>query len=200
MRIFGPAGPAPDISRAWRSATVHRRPSRASRRRWPFWAWCCPSVDFLLLFGAADTAQRRSASVARSCRSRRRTCAEGTTGHQPNLGFCLLVSQQTLALYFFFAFFCASSFFLLAPRNRCRSRWHSIGLPSCPSAVVVYLLHARGEAQHRQTECQRPGPTRRLLFLGPRQDEAAKYLSVNFTRRPVPRGSFRGLLARRTTH
>ena len=73
-------------------------------------------------------------------------------GHQPNLGFCLLVSQQTLALYFFFAFFCASSFFLLAPRNRCRSRWHSIGLPSCPSAVVVYLLHARGEAQHRQTE------------------------------------------------
>lgn len=121
-------------------------------------------------------------------------------GHQPNLGFCLLVSQQTLALYFFFAFFCASSFFLLAPRNRCRSRWHSIGLPSCPSAVVVYLLHARGEAQHRQTECQRPGPTRRLLFLGPRQDEAAKYLSVNFTRRPVPRGSFRGLLARRTTH
>ena len=94
-------------------------------------------------------------------------------GHQPNLGFCLLVSQQTLALYFFFAFFCASSFFLLAPRNRCRSRWHSIGLPSCPSAVVVYLLHARGEAQHRQTECQRPGPTRRLLFLGPRQDESS---------------------------
>ena len=87
-------------------------------------------------------------------------------GHQPNLGFCLLVSQQTLALYFFFAFFCASSFFLLAPRNRCRSRWHSIGLPSCPSAVVVYLLHARGEAQHRQTECQRPGPTAPLTFFG----------------------------------
>ena len=34
-------------------------------------------------------------------------------GHQPNLGFCLLVSQQTLALYFFFAFFCAFFFFFV---------------------------------------------------------------------------------------
>ena len=32
-------------------------------------------------------------------------------GHQPNLGFCLLVSQQTLALYFFLAFFALLLFF-----------------------------------------------------------------------------------------
>ena len=165
-RIFGPAGPAPDISRAWRSATVHLRPSRASRRRWPLWAWCCPSVDFLLLFGAADTCAACSASVARSCRARWRTCAEGTTRPPAKPGLLLASVSTDASALFFSCVFCAFSFFLLAPRNRCRSRWHSIGLPSCPSAVVVYLLHARGEAQHRQTECQRPGPTAPLTFFG----------------------------------
>ena len=101
MRIFGPAGPAPDISRAWRSAAVHRRPSRASRRRWPLWAWCCPSVDFLLLFGAADTCAACSASVARSCRARWRTCAEGTTRPPAKPGLLLAsVSTDASALFF----------------------------------------------------------------------------------------------------
>ena len=86
-------------------------------------------------------------------------------GHQPNLGFCLLVSQHTLALYFF-CVFCASFFLLAHRRNRCRSRWHSIGLPSWPFCSGGYLLHARGEAQHRQTECQRPGPTAPITFFG----------------------------------
>ena len=124
-------------------------------------------------------------------------------GHQPNLGFCLLVSQQTLALYFFLAFFALLLFFCWRLGIAAGAAGIRLGCHLGPSAPVVYLLHARGEAQHRQTECQRPGPTAPLtffLFLGPRQDEAAKYLSVNFTRRPVPRGSFRGLLARRTTH
>ena len=163
-RIFGPAGPAPDISRSWRSATVHRRPSRASRRRWPLWACCCPSVDFLLLFGAADTAQRRSASVARSRRSRRRTCAEGTTGHQPNLGFCLLVSQQTLALYFFLAFFALLLFFCWRLGIAAGAAGIRLGCHLGPSAVLVYVLDARGVRNTGQ-QIAAPGPIARLTFF-----------------------------------
>ena len=118
VRIFGPAGPAPDISRAWRSATVHRRPSRASRRRWPFWAWCCPSVDFLLLFGAADTCAACSASVARSCRARWRTCAEGTTRPPAKPGLLLAsVSTDASALFFFCVFLRFFFFFVGASES-----------------------------------------------------------------------------------
>ena len=88
-------------------------------------------------------------------------------GHQPNLGFCLLVSQQTLALYFFFAFFCASSFFLLAPRNRCRGRWHSIGLPSWPFCSIGLRSRRPRRAQHRPTDAAHSAA---YFFLGPRQD------------------------------
>ena len=167
VRIFGPAGPAPDISRAWRSATVHRRPSRASRRRWPFWAWCCPSVDFLLLFGAADTCAACSASVARSCRARWRTCAEGTTRPPAKPGLLLASVSTDASALFFSCVFCASSFFLLAPRNRCRGRWHSIGLPSWPFCSIGLRSRRPRRAQHRPTVCS-ARPTARLTFFGGR--------------------------------
>ena len=80
-----------------------------------------------------------------------------------NLGFCLLVSQQTLALYFFFAFallFCCCWRGGAARLTRTR-----LGCHLGPSAPVVYLLHARGEAQHRQTEAS-TGRRRGLLFFG----------------------------------
>ena len=38
-------------------------------------------------------------------------------GHQPNLGFCLLVSQQTLALYFFLRFLRFFFFFVGASES-----------------------------------------------------------------------------------
>ena len=120
-------------------------------------------------------------------------------GHQPNLGFCLLVSQQTLALYFFLRFLRFFFFFVGASES----------LPEPLAfdwAAILALLHRwftfyTPEAR-RNTGKQKPAPADGAVyfFLGPHQDEAAKYLSVNFTRRPVPRGSFRGLLARRTTH
>ena len=86
-------------------------------------------------------------------------------GHQPNLGFCLLVSQQTLALYFFFFAF-ALLFCCCWRGGAARLTRTRLGCHLGPSAPVVYLLHARGEAQHRQTECQRPGPTAPLTFFG----------------------------------
>ena len=165
VRIFGLAGPAPDISRAWRSATLHRRPSRASRRRWPLWAWCCPSVDFLLLFGAADTCAACSASVARSCRARWRTCAEGTTRPPAKPGLLLASVSTDASALFFFCVFCASSFFLLAPRNRCRSRWHSIGLPSWPfcSGGLPSTRPRRGATQANRMPA--PGPDSAVYFF-----------------------------------
>ena len=128
------------------------------------WAWCCPSVDFLLLFGAADTCAACSASVARSCRARWRTCAEGTTRPPAKPGLLLASVSTDASALFFFCVFCASSFFLLAPRNRCRGRWHSIGLPSWPFCSGGLCSRRRGDAQHRQTECQRPGDSAVYFF------------------------------------
>ena len=199
VRIFGPAGPAPDISRAWRSATVHRRPSRASRRRWPLWACCCPSVDFLLLFGAADTCAACSASVARSCRARWRTCAEGTTRPPAKPGLLLASVSTDASALFFFAFFALLLFFCWRLGIAAGAAGTRLG---CHLALLQWWFTFYTPEARRNTGKQNASARarqRRLLFLGPRQDEAAKYLSVNFTRRPVPRGSFRGLLARRTT-
>ena len=144
VRIFGPAGPAPDISRAWRSATVHLRPSRASRRRWPLWAWCCPSVDFLLLFGAADTCAACSAFVARSCRARWRTCAEGTTRPPAKPGLLLASVSTDASALFFFAFFALLLFFCWRLGIAAGAAGIRLGCHLGPSAVVVYLLDARG--------------------------------------------------------
>ena len=121
-------------------------------------------------------------------------------GHQPNLGFCLLVSQQTLALYFFLAFFALLLFFCWRLGIAAGAAGTRLG---CHLALLQWWFTFYTPEARRNTGKQNASARarqRRLLFLGPRQDEAAKYLSVNFTRRPVPRGSFRGLLARRTTH
>lgn len=120
-------------------------------------------------------------------------------GHQPNLGFCLLVSQQTLALYFFFFAF-ALLFCCCWRGGAARLTRTRLGCHLGPSAVVVTFYTPEARRNTGKQNASARARQRRLLFLGPRQDEAAKYLSVNFTRRPVPRGSFRGLLARRTTH
>ena len=166
VRIFGPAGPAPDISRAWRSATVHRRPSRASRRRWPFWAWCCPSVDFLLLFGAADTCAACSASVARSCRARWRTCAEGTTRPPAKPGLLLAsVSTDASALFFFCVFLRFFFFFVGASESLPEPLaldWAAI-LPFC-SGGLPSTRPRRGATQANRMPA--PGPDAPFTFFG----------------------------------
>ena len=120
-------------------------------------------------------------------------------GHQPNLGFCLLVSQNASALFFFafalFLFFCWRIGGIAAGAAGTRLGCH---LALLQWWFTFYTPEARRNTGKQNASAR--ARQRRLLFLGPRQDEAAKYLSVNFTRRPVPRGSFRGLLARRTTH
>ena len=165
VRIFGPAGPAPDISRAWRSATVHRRPSRASRRRWPLWAWCCPSVDFLLLFGAADTCAACSASVALSCRARWRTCAEGTTRPPAKPGLLLAsVSTDASALFFFCVFLRFFFFFVGASESLPEPLaldWAAI-LPFC-SGGLPSTRPRRGATQANRMPA--PGPDSAAYFF-----------------------------------
>ena len=127
--------------------------------------WCCPSVDFLLLFGAADTCAACSASVARSCRARWRTCAEGTTRPPAKPGLLLASVSTDASALFFSCVFCASSFFLLAPRNRCRSRWHSIGLPSWPFCTggLPSTRPRRGATQANRMPA--PGPDSAAYFF-----------------------------------
>ena len=80
----------------------------------------------------------------------------------------LLASVSTDASALFFScVFCASSFFLLAPRNRCRGRWHSIGLPSWPFCSIGLRSRRPRRAQHRPTVCS-ARPTARLTFFGGR--------------------------------
>ena len=155
------------------------------------WTSCC-------FLGQQTLAQRaRRPWLARV--ARRRTCAEGTTRPPAKPGLLLAsVSIDASALFFFafalFLFFCWRIGGIAAGAAGTRLGCH---LALLQWWFTFYTPEAR---RNTGKQNQRPGPTRRLLFLGPRQDEAAKYLSVNFTRRPVPRGSFRGLLARRTTH
>ena len=63
-------------------------------------------------------------------------------GHQPNLGFCLLVSQQTLALYFFFAFFALLLFFCWRLGIAAGAAGIRLGCHLGPSAVVACVLDA----------------------------------------------------------
>lgn len=63
-------------------------------------------------------------------------------GHQPNLGFCLLVSQQTLALYFFLAFFALLLFFCWRLGIAAGAAGIRLGCHLGPSAVVACVLDA----------------------------------------------------------
>ena len=92
-------------------------------------------------------------------------------GHQPNLGFCLLVSQQTLALYFF-CVFCASFLLLLAWRG-CPTHSYSIGLPSWPfcSGGLPSTRPRRGATHANRMPAPAVGAV--YFFLGPRQDESS---------------------------
>ena len=93
-------------------------------------------------------------------------------GHQPNLGFCLLVSQQTLALYFFFFAF-ALLFCCCWRGGAARLTRTRLGCHLGPSAVLVYVLDARGVRNTGKQNASARARQRRLLFLGPRQDEAS---------------------------
>ena len=131
--------------------------------------------------------------------ARRRTCAEGTTRPPAKPGLLLAsVSIDASALFFFafalFLFFCWRIGGIAAGAAGTRLGCH---LALLQWWFTFYTPEARRNTGKQNASAR--ARQRRLLFLGPRQDEAAKYLSVNFTRRPVPRGSFRGLLARRTT-
>ena len=86
-------------------------------------------------------------------------------GHQPNLGFCLLVSQQTLALYFFLAFFALLLFFCWRLGIAAGAAGIRLGCHLGPSAVLVYVLDARGVRNTGQ-QYAAPGRQRGLLFLG----------------------------------
>ena len=92
-------------------------------------------------------------------------------GHQPNLGFCLLVSQQTLALYFF-CVFCASFLLLLAWRG-CPTHSYSIGLPSWPFCTggLPSTRPRRGATHANRMPAPAVGAV--YFFLGPRQDESS---------------------------
>ena len=123
------------------------------------WTSCC-------FLGQQTLAQRaRRPWLARV--ARRRTCAEGTTRPPAKPGLLLASVSTDASALFFSCVFCASSFFLLAPRNRCRSRWHSIGLPSWPFCSIGLRSRRPRRAQHRPTDAAHSAA---YFFLGPRQD------------------------------
>ena len=165
-RRFARVGFAPTISRVCRNTTTHRRSSRASRRRWPLRGCCCPPADVLLLLRAAGTSRRRVVSVARSRRalgSRRRKMCEGTEGHR---SACVASVLRPLALYYFFAFFTLFLFFCgRVGRIAAGAAGIRLGCHLGPSAVLVYVLDARGVRNTGQ-QYAAPGRQRGLLFLG----------------------------------
>ena len=121
------------------------------------WTSCC-------FLGQQTLAQRaRRPWLARV--ARRRTCAEGTTRPPAKPGFCLLVSQQTLALYFFLAFFALLLFFCWRLGIAAGAAGIRLGCHLGPSAVLVYVLDARGVRNTGQ-QYAAPGRQRGLLFLG----------------------------------
>ena len=94
-------------------------------------------------------------------------------GHQPNLGFCLLVSQQTLALYFFLAFFALFLFFCWRLGIAAGAAGIRLGCHLGPSAVVVCVLDAEATRNTGKQNASARARQRCLLFLGPRQDESS---------------------------
>ena len=129
------------------------------------WAWCCPSVDFLLLFGAADTCAACSASVARSWRARWRTCAEGTTRPPAKPGLLLAsVSTDASALFFFCVFLRLFFFFVGASESLPEPLaldWAAI-LPFC-SGGLPSTRPRRGATQANRMPA--PGPDSAAYFF-----------------------------------
>ena len=87
-------------------------------------------------------------------------------GHQPNLGFCLLVSQQTLALYFFLAFFALLLFFCWRLGIAAGAAGIRLGCHLGPSAVVVTFYTPEARRNTGKQNASARARRRCLLFFG----------------------------------